>query len=118
MSFGFVPSTFVFRRFFQRSLDDFEVVIMDAHPVSPLDEIWFKLFNAKRLSQLEADAKNGIVEMDSVVWPFVRDVGPLLVRGKKAPLIKEFRKVILDGFNVNSEHTKYVFEGKQIRSLS
>ena len=78
---------------------------MDAHSLSPLDEIWFKVFNAKRLSSLD-QTPDHLTALNNVIWPFYRDLGPMLNRGKTPPLVPEFRAAIMNAFHVPTDHKK------------
>ena len=62
-------------RFFKKSLNEIQVVLVDAKPYTPLDEIWMKLFHATRLSSLPLQTV-----FTDLVWTYGRDHSPLLVK--------------------------------------
>ena len=84
-------------RFFKKSLNEIQVVLVDAKPYTPLDEIWMKLFHATRLSSLP------------LLTLYGRTAGTIvlsLLKSPTVPLVSEFRQAILSGFDISQAHQR------------
>ena len=81
------------------------IVLMDAHPATPLDPFWSVLF--QRLIKLGTDdifkhSKN--VMFESLAWRYPRDNCPLLDKNiKSLKYIQPFRSFVLKRFGISSE---------------
>ena len=84
------------------------IVLMDAHPATPLDPFWSVLF--QRLIKLGTDdmfkqSKN--VMFESLAWRYPRDNCPLLDKNiKSLKYVQPFRSFVLKRFGISSEARK------------
>ena len=84
------------------------IILMDAHPATPLDPFWSVLF--QRLIKLGTDdifkqSKN--VMFESLAWRYPRDNCPLLDKNiKSLKYIQPFRSFVLRRFGISSEARK------------
>ena len=81
---------FLVMKFFNKTPAETTVLIMDAHPKSHLDALWYYTFGAvHRLGEMDT-----LVRYDHLVWAMSRGNSPFLVMSKIAPLVKEFRETV------------------------
>ena len=86
-------------QFFNKTPAETTVLIMDAHPKSHLDPLWYYTFGAvHRLGEI-----NTLVRYDHLVWAFSRHHSPLLRQSKKIPvMVQGFREMIWNRFNLGT----------------
>ena len=92
--------TYLTVAFLNQTMNNTQLLIVDAHPDTPLDGLWYGTFKkVVRPHQL-----NPVSVHKTLAWTFGREMSPMLSKTANLALINEFRKTVLQSFNVSINH--------------
>ena len=82
--------TYLVMSFFKKTPAETTILLVDAHPASHLDPLWYHIFGSvHRLSEMPS-----LMQYQHLVWEFPRTNSPLLLKSSEVPAVQEFKKTV------------------------
>ena len=95
-------NSFLMMNFFNKTQEETNILIVDAHPQGALDPVWMALFNSTtRLSALGSKTR-----FTDMVWSIIGYDSPLADHLQMSiPLVEEFREFFLSSYKIDDTRT-------------